>query len=291
MFTIERAGTVTAAEGVRPLSGPDMGSSDPPSADLVPVREASTVILLRDDPTGSTGLQAWLQTRVRQMAFAAGMTVFPGGRVAAEDAELPWSGRSPSIFAAEFSCDESRARRLVGAAVRETFEETGVALTDPAPTLLPAEILVAQRAIEAGELDFADWLRAHGLAIAADALRPWARWITPLGERRRYDTHFFVAALPAGAQARQLTTEADFAEWVPVSAAVAGADAGQRTLLPPTRAMLTSLAELATVADVFAAAGARDLTAVRPIRIVEPDGVRVELPDGTVIGLLPPGFV
>jgi 8-oxo-dGTP pyrophosphatase MutT (NUDIX family) len=250
----------------------------------VPVRDAATVILLRDDPQG---LQVWLLTRVPQIVFAGGMAVFPGGRVDSADRELPWSGRSVDWWAQAFACEPDAARALVGAAVRETFEETGVLLTTPAAHLPAEEIARLQHEVESGQLSFTSMLSAAGLAIDSDALRPWARWVTPMGEKRRYDTHFFVAGLPSGAQAFDLTTESSFAAWVVVSDALASAERGERTLLPPTRAMLTSLAGLASVRDVFEAAEARDLAAVRPIMFFEPDGARIELPDGTVIGWFP----
>ena len=94
----------------------------------VPIRDAATVVLLRD---GADGVDVWLLTRVDQMVFAAGTTVFPGGRVDSADSGLPWSGRPPDVLAARLGCDALVARALVGAAVRETFEEAGVLLTDP----------------------------------------------------------------------------------------------------------------------------------------------------------------
>src|SRR6184192_969444 len=109
-----------------------------------PVRDAATVVLLRDGPMG---IEAWLLTRVEKMVFAAGMSVFPGGRVDEEDADLPWSGPPPTRFAARFRCPERLARSLVGAAVRETFEETGILLTKPV-----AALPEARADVEAGRL-------------------------------------------------------------------------------------------------------------------------------------------
>jgi 8-oxo-dGTP pyrophosphatase MutT (NUDIX family) len=251
----------------------------------VPVRPAATVILLRDQPDG---LAVWLLTRVGGMAFASGMTVFPGGRADPSDVELPWAGRPAPEFAALFGCAESDARMLVGAAVRETFEETGLLLTRPAADLPPDRLAELQREVEDGRLPFGTVLADHGLAADADALQPWGRWVTPAGERRRYDTHFFVARAPAG-EATALTTEAASAAWVLVADAVAGGDRGERLLLPPTRAMLTSLESFGTVADVFAAAADRPLAPVQPLRFADERGVRIELPAGNVIGWFPRG--
>ena len=245
----------------------------------VPIWKAATVALLRDGNAGD-GMEVWLLTRVARMAFASGMTVFPGGRVDDADPALPWSGRDAAEFAADFGCDVEQARALVGAAVRETFEETGVLITSP-----PAELAHAQPEVEAGRLAFGDLLRANRLAIDADAVHPWARWITPEGESRRYDTHFFVAPLPESAKAADLSTESSVAAWLPVAHAIAERQAGERQMLPPTIAVLTSLSGYSTVADVLAASAGRSLDPVEPkIRIAD-DRIYVDLPDGTSMQL------
>src|SRR4051794_22481271 len=171
----------------------------------VPISDAATVVLLRD---GADGVEAWLLTRVTQMVFAAGMTVFPGGRLHDEDASLPVSGAGAVLLAARSGCDDATARALVGAAVRETFEETGVLLTVP-----NADLGEARADVESGRVSFGELLRANGLAVDGDAVRPWSRWVTPVGEVRRYDTRFFLAALPDSADAQDVTTESSEASW------------------------------------------------------------------------------
>jgi 8-oxo-dGTP pyrophosphatase MutT (NUDIX family) len=244
----------------------------------VPVRDAATVVLLRDGVDGA-GLEAWLLTRVTQMAFAAGMTVFPGGRVDPADADLPFAGTASADTAARFGCDEALARALLGAAVRETFEETGVLLTVPG-----ADLAELRDDVEAGRLAFGDLLREHGLNIDADGLRPWARWVTPAGESRRYDTRFFVGALPAGTQAMDVTSESSEAVWTGVGAALEQAQRGERRLLPPTLSTLASLVPFPTVAEVMAAAEGRSLEPVRPhIRVTADGDVFADLPDGSSV--------
>jgi 8-oxo-dGTP pyrophosphatase MutT (NUDIX family) len=247
------------------------------SADAdVPVRDAATVVLLRD---GADGIEAWLLTRVTQMAFAAGMTVFPGGRVDDTDASVPLLGGDVTALAARFGCDEPTAHALIGAAVRETFEETGVLLTVPS-----ADLSGARADVERGIVAFGDLLRANGLAADADALRPWSRWVTPAGEVRRYDTRFFVGALPDSAEAQDVTSESSEASWVPVTAAIEQARRGERKMLPPTMTTLASLAAFGTVAEVLASSSSRQLDPVRPeLRIADDGSVAVELPDGSVV--------
>jgi 8-oxo-dGTP pyrophosphatase MutT (NUDIX family) len=242
-----------------------------------PVRDASTVVLLRD---GAAGVEAWLLTRVRQMAFAAGMTVFPGGRVEASDGDVPWAGTPAASFADRLGCSDEAARALVGAAVRETFEETGVLLSTPS-----ADLRAARSDVEAGLVGFAELLRAHGLAVDASGVRPWARWITPEGEPRRYDTRFFVAALPPGATAEDLTSESSAAGWVGVRDAIVQYERGDRPMFPPTIATLRAIDGLPAVADVLDAAAARSIEAVRPLLGVDGEGEYVELPDGSTVRL------
>ncbi len=242
----------------------------------VPIRDAATVVLLRDS---ADGIETWLLTRHTTHAFAAGMSVFPGGRVEEADASLPMTGGDLAAFAARAGCDAATARALVGAAVRETFEETGVLLTVPS-----ADLSGARGDVEAGRVSLGDLLRSNGLAVDADAVRAWSRWVTPAGEVRRYDTRFFVAALPNTAEAQDVTNESSEASWVPVAAAIEQAQRGERQMLPPTISTLATLLPFASVAEALATADSRSLEAVRPEVRLGPDGsVAVELPDGTVV--------
>lgn len=247
-------------------------------------RPAATVVLLRDT---SAGVETWLMRRVREMAFAAGMTVFPGGRVDERDgtADVPWAGDQPDRLALRLGVPATLVRATLVAAARETFEETGVLLTRPAhvaPPDLDAGWLGHRRhQVEAGQLAFAALLVELRLAIDAELIRAWARWITPEPERRRYDTFFYVAALPAGAQAHPETREADQAQWIRPAEALADYAAGRRPMLPPTVVVLRELTGFARTGDVLAAAAGRALEPIHPRMDVRSDGVRtVTLPDG-----------
>src|SRR5262249_49497841 len=160
---------------------------------------------------------------------------------------------------------------LVGAAVRETFEEAGVLLTDPPADVADASTLAAD--VEAGRTRFGDLLRDNGLAVASDLMHPWARWVTPVGEVRRYDTRFFVAALPDGATAADLTSESSTAGWLAARAALAEGERRERILMPPTVAVLRSIAAYSTVGAVLAAADSQDLAPVRPVLQQDADGL------------------
>jgi 8-oxo-dGTP pyrophosphatase MutT (NUDIX family) len=244
--------------------------TSPPAA-----RPAATVLLLRDAPGGGP-LQVFLQRRVAGMAFAGGMTVFPGGGVDAGDrpGTVPWRGPAPPWWAERLGCSPDEAAALVVAAVRETFEECGVLLADRGPVDATARDDLAAR-----RRTLPDVLADAGLAIRADLLAPWARWVTPESEPRRYDTAFFVARVPEGQEADARTTEAVEATWWSPHDALDGADRGTLRLLPPTRHTLEEIAAYPGVAAVLDAARSRPVRTYRPV--LERDGRRlvVTVPD------------
>ncbi len=247
----------------------------------VPVRQAATVVVLRDSPDG---LETWLLRRVPKMAFAAGMSVFPGGSVDPAD-ERPHRVSQPALTeqhlrraAEQFATSEAHVRTLATAAVRETFEEVGALLSTP-PVLVPDAV---RAAVEAGESSLDAVLTDLDTALDLTAVHPWARWITPEGEARRYDTYFFVAVLPAGSTAASVTSEASHADWVPIATALTEYDRGLRPMLPPTVHTLRSIAEHRDAASVVAAAARRVISAISPSLGRDPDGKLVAvLPDGT----------
>lgn len=224
-----------------------MSEAQPPP---LPTRPAATVMLVRDGADGRGPLDVFLMRRHAAMEFAAGVMVFPGGGVDDRDrsAEIGWHGPEPAWWAQRFGVDVELAAALVCAAVRETFEESGVLFAGPAddPRHVVADASVyagARRALAAGELSFADFLRTEQLVLHADLLRPWANWVTPEAERtRRYDTYFFVGALPSGQRADGDNTESDRADWITPEAAIEDFAAGRTFLLPPTWTQLDSLA-------------------------------------------------
>ncbi|HEY9475102.1 MAG TPA: NUDIX hydrolase [Mycobacteriales bacterium] len=265
-------------------------------AQPAPPRDAATVVLLRD---GAEGVEAYVLRRVRGMPFAGGMTAFPGGSVDPRDADasLGWAGPDPARWAGAFGTNERLARSLLCAAVRETFEEAGVLLAGPsAVSVVDGSHPRWENdrvALEGRELSLAELLARRGLVLRADLLRPWAHWITPEGEPRRYDTRFFVAGVPAGQQAPDgsgaFSREADQVAWVRPADALAQSERGERPMLPPTVVTLREIAAYDTVADVLAAGWDRDIEPVVPRLELGPDGNHALLPGGRRLEL-PPGF-
>ena len=172
---------------------------------------AATVMLLRD---GAAGLEVFVQERAATMPFAPAVVVFPGGRVDPADAEAALPEADLRTLADEMALTVDEARPIVAAALREVEEECGVRLS-------------------------------------AEGLRPWARWLTPVFEPRRYDTWFFAAAMPDGQVARGTTRETVHEMWGRPVDLVARERAGTLALMPPTIVNLTQLARFEQTADVL----------------------------------------
>ena len=250
-----------------------------------PARPASTVLLLRDGPAGP---EIFMVVRHREIEFAAGALVFPGGRVEAADAE---------IATAVGATDPLGAFRV--AAIREAFEESGLLLArtlggvalDPAQG---AAVAAAHRdALNAGSRGFAALLQAEGLVPDVDALVRFAHWVTPADLAKRFDTHFFLAPAPGGHAATHDGHEAVDSVWISPAQALAEADAGQRTLLFPTRLNLQRLAEAADLAAALAAAAARPVVTVQPAMEMDAAGrkmLRIPVEAGYGGPLFPAGI-
>jgi len=248
----------------------------------VPARDAATVVLLRDGPGG---VEVYLLRRRSTMAFAAGMYVFPGGGVDERDhdPEIAWTGPDPSTWSVRLRCDEGRARALVCAAVRETFEESGVLLAGPDPSTVVADTTgndweSDRLALLDRSLSLTSLLARRGLVLRADLLGAWAHWITPQFESRRYDTRFFVAALPAGHRTRDVSTEAASVVWLAPAAAVAAVEAGEMAMLPPTYETCRELAGLGRSSEALAAAAEREIRAIEPELVVQGESMFLEFP-------------
>lgn len=249
------------------------------SGDRTPVtpKGASTVVLLRERDGGP---QVYLLRRHLQMAFAAGMYAFPGGTVDPRDRDqaVAWAGPSPAQWGERLTCDDAEARALVCAAVRETFEESGVLLAGPTDESLVSDTTGVDWERDRGalvdrSLSFADFLLQRGLVLRTDLLKPWAHWITPEFEPRRYDTRFFLAVMPEGQRTRDVSGEADKVTWMPPADAVVGVNEGTMSMLPPTYITVAELARFATIDHALEAAERRTITTVVPgVEIVDGEG-------------------
>jgi 8-oxo-dGTP pyrophosphatase MutT (NUDIX family) len=247
-------------------------------------RDAATVILLGQ---AASGVEAFLLRRTAELEFAPGAYVFPGGSVDARDADetIGWAGPAPADFGGLLDVPPDRARALVCAAVRETFEESGVLLagSSPADLVSDSAALAGDRhALLTGSASLGEVLGRRGLVLRADLLTPWARWITPEASPRRFDTWFFAAALPPGQTATAAPAghadpgESESGTWLGPAAALEAAQAGQITLLPPTAVTLGELAGHHDVVGIMARR--RVITPRLPKVIVEDGRARLAMP-------------
>jgi 8-oxo-dGTP pyrophosphatase MutT (NUDIX family) len=244
----------------------------------VAARLAATVVLLRDTARGP---ESYLVKRSATMAFAGGRYAFPGGRVDPGDGTGltadTWAGPSPAQWAERFDCAEDDAVALVCAAVRETFEETGVLLAGPDASSVVASTAshdweADRLTMEAHRLSLGELLAKRSLVLRTDLLGAWSRWVTPDFEPRRYDTAFFVAVLPHGQAAREVSGETEGTLWARPEQALAEHAAGRVSMLPPTVTTLREVGAHADAAAVLAAAGPRPLTPIQASVEQAPDG-------------------
>ncbi|MFI2710183.1 NUDIX hydrolase [Micromonospora sp. NPDC018662] len=238
-------------------------------------RVAATVLLLR--PAGDD-FEVYLIRRVAAMTFG-GMYAFPGGGVDRSDSEahLGWAGPAPAAWGERFRLDPADAQAVVCAAAREVFEEAGVLLAGPDAETVVGDVSgddweAARQDLVGRRTGFAALLAGRGLTLRSDLLLPWTRWITPEFEPRRFDTYFFVALLPEGQRTRDVSGEADHTTWLRPADALARAEAGELTMLPPTMVTLAEVAAAGDLAGVARAASERDPgTPILP-RIEDLDG-------------------
>jgi 8-oxo-dGTP pyrophosphatase MutT (NUDIX family) len=224
-------------------------------------RDAATVILVRRSEHGPA---VYYLRRHTSMEFAGGMCVYPGGGVDRRDfdATVAWAGPAPAEWAQRLGCDEEMARALVCAAVRETFEESGVLLAGPSPDEVVADTTGAdweadRHALESRELALTELLTRRGLVLRTDLLGAWGGWLTPAFEPKRYRTWFFVALLPEGQRTRDVSTESSSVTWLPAADAVSQAERGEMLMMPPTYLTSLEVAQHATPEEVVAAAHGR----------------------------------
>ncbi len=278
-------------------------------------RDAATIMLVRDAPTGGggTGLQVCMLKRHIDSDFVGGAYVFPGGKV--DDADR--DARARSLCRGR---DDAEASELLGissgglaffvAAIRECFEESGVLLgyrgaaaddgRDPAPAGGHAsrevagaqeqrrgfsdagslEWLAARRKeLNAGETDFVSLCNAGGITLAVDEVHYFSHWITPEGAPKRYDTRFFVAAMAAGQTPAHDSYETVDTVWVSPSEALERHKSGNFDLIFPTMKNLEAIGRFDTAGELLEAAKAIEhVPAVLPRVVADGNGIRILLP-------------
>lgn len=222
---------------------------------------AATVIVMRE----TCGAPELLMVeRAKAMAFAGGALVFPGGRVDPGDRALAQHHRGdPDDIAARI------------AAIRETIEEAGVA---PGLALDPGMLAGLRPRLYAGE-PFAALLAEHGVALNLQALVPFARWLPHGVVPRVFDTRFYLAQAPEGADPIVDGNENVRLFWASAQAVLDAADAGRATIIFPTRRNLERLATFASYAEAVAHARATPIRPITPWIEVHDDADHLCIPD------------
>lgn len=213
-----------------------------PGDQIAAGRPAATVIIARD---GRQGLEILMIERARTMGFAAGALAFPGGKVDATDSATA----SPALDGFDALAAPDAAARI--AAAREAFEETGILLS--CGPVVPDSARPRLRALsDRHAISFADLLASLHHRLEAARIRPFARWLPPVELATRYDTDFFVAALPDGETVSADGHEAVSARFARPADLLAEAAAGAAGILFPTLCNLHRLAAFSTVAALLA---------------------------------------
>ena len=257
----------------------------------MPLQPAATVMLLRD---GDAGVEVFMLRRTLSAAFAGGQFVFPGGKVDGEDhserLEPVCDGLDDASASERLGLDHGGLAWLV-AAVRECFEEAGVLLarrSDASEAVrfgvdLDSGVMAeAREHVHSGERSLAELCSQHDLRLMVNQIGFTSHWITPVGERRRFDTRFLVTVAPPGQEPLHDGGETIESLWVEPEDALARAAAGELQMFPPTVANLRWLRGFGTAKEAVASA----LTSPRPDPILP----RVRVDDsGRFVGIALPG--
>lgn len=267
-------------------------ANEPFDPTTVPIKPAATVLLIRDADAG--GIEVFMLRRTFNAAFASGMFVFPGGKVddidgVNEIAEL---------------CDgltDEHASSLLGiqsgglafwvACIRECFEEAGVLLARHEDTgdvirfdtpEIAEKFSTERHNIHDGSVALLDLCKKEGLRLATDDIYYVSHWITPMGERRRFDTRFFIARAPSAQEPLHDDGETIESFWISPQEAIERAHEKDLMLMPPTKANIEFLLPHKTTDEVLAAAA----------KIGVPQAILPKLKtdaDGRVVGIAMPG--
>ena len=227
--------------------------------DRNPANPAATVIVLRDS---SAGPEVFMVRRHEGTAFMAGAYVFPGGRVDAGDHQVAGDDWCDGIVEARTAMADLEPEVSLAyhvAAARELFEEAGVLLArDRRHDFVPLtdagdhERFKAYRHdVHSGGRGLRSILESEGWRLALDALAPYAHWVTPPLDTRRFDTRFFVARMPPQQTPAHDEQETTHSVWITAAGAIEAARRQEIILPPPTWMTLEELAACRSVTEAF----------------------------------------
>src|SRR5262245_24058549 len=249
-------------------------------AEIVAPRPASTILLLRDSAERKE-IEVFMMVRHYEIDFNSGALVFPGGSVDKNDKEII---ARPELYSGGEGLDAASLSFRI-AAIRETFEESGILLARPkgSQALIDAkrasEIEAAHRAgLNDRKITFLEVLTDNGMLLALDELVPYAHWITPEGMPKRFDTWFFLAAAPPDQLGAHDGRESTDSSWVSPREALAGGESGRFKLPFPTTRNLIKLGKQGAVRDALRDSRGRDIVTVMPVMTRLNGGRQLRIP-------------
>lgn len=216
-----------------------------PSKESVETRPAATILLCNDRPDG---IETFMVVRHRQIDFASGALVFPGGKVDPGDGSEAVQARCDGLD----TVPEGQLPFMV-AAIREAFEEAGILMArqNGSSDLIGPEALAPlehyRDPLAKGETQLLDFLEKENLRLALDTLQHYAHWITPEYMPKRFDTYFYIADAPEGQVAMHDGSESVDSVWINAKQLLKEADEGKWTVIFPTRCNMELLASQPTI--------------------------------------------
>jgi 8-oxo-dGTP pyrophosphatase MutT (NUDIX family) len=249
-------------------------------ADVVAVRPASTILLLRESSRAGE-IEVFMMVRHYEIDFNSGALVFPGGSVDKGDREII---AKPELYSGGEGLDEASLSFRI-AAIRETFEESGILLARPkgSKSLVDAkrasEIETASRAaVCEGKTTLQKVLSDNGMLLALDELVPYAHWITPEGAPKRFDTWFFLAAAPPAQLGGHDGKESTDSIWLSPREALAGGESGRFKLPFPTTRNLIRLGKQNGVKAALDDSRGKPVVTVMPVMTKLNGGRQLRIP-------------
>jgi 8-oxo-dGTP pyrophosphatase MutT (NUDIX family) len=248
-------------------------------AEAAATRPASTILLLRD--SAGDEIEVFMMVRHYEIDFSSGALVFPGGSVDAGDHEII---ATRELHAGGEGLDTADLSFRI-AAIRETFEESGILLARPrgSRALVDAKQAAAieashRAALSDGKTTFAKVLADTGMVLALDELVPYAHWITPEGNPKRFDTWFFLAAAPPDQLGAHDGKESTDSIWLSAREALAGGQSGRFKLPFPTTRNLIRLGKQPDVKAALGDAVATPIVTVLPVMTKLNGGRQLRIP-------------
>ncbi len=254
------------------------------------IPSAATVILLRD---GAMGLEVFLMCRHRGQSFMGGAHVFPGGRVdpgdgdpALENALYGPGGVAPGNHFQESFWGEGKPQAIFFAAIRETFEEAGVLFGRnemgeafvPGNTVLKDKLETLRAELNMEAVTLGEIASLLSVSFDPGMLVPYARWITPEIEKKRFDTRFFLAVLPEGLEPAHDNRELVESRWISPGEALKKHGRGEMLLMPPTLKTIEEIGDFSSVSELLDFARKRMIYTILPQAFMRDDCFGVLLP-------------